>query len=68
MSFVNFERIVLFENANGPNTNSTIHMSRSTRKPTLWTLRKKVDPDQPAQSAQDNLGQHLPSQGDRGIE
>ena len=41
-------------------------MSHSARKPTLWHLR--IDPDQPAQSAQTDLGQYIPSQRDRGKE
>ena len=43
-------------------------MSRYTKIPTLWTLRKCIDPDQTAQSAQVNPDRHIPSQWDRGIE
>ena len=46
---------------------SSKHMSLSTTK-YIMVSAQCIDPDQPAQSTQANPGQHISSQGDRGIE
>ena len=45
-----------------------LYFEPSRMKTNSMDSAKCIDPDQPAQSAQTDLGRHIPTQGDKGVE